>query len=251
MEIGFKIHRIKSCFSTNDLAKELAEKKTVEQGEVVVCDEQTKGRGTQGRKWYSVPDKGFYFSVILFPLRSDLSLLPLTASLAIREAVFRNLNILIHLKWPNDLVYKGIKLGGILCESSFSGLKLNYSIIGIGINVKHKEDDFPDELKRNAVSLEMICKRNIDKGKFLSDLFVHLEKWYQIFLRNEDDKILNEYMDACTYHLGDSLKAVARGKPVSGLFQGLDKQGRIILDINGQEEQFLSGEIRITEKSGD
>jgi BirA family biotin operon repressor/biotin-[acetyl-CoA-carboxylase] ligase len=244
MKIGEKIHRIQTCSSTNDMAKELAES-GAEQGEVVVCEEQTKGKGTKGRTWHSIPGKGLYFSILLFPSRPDLSLLPLTASLAVREGVFNELDMLICLKWPNDLIWDGLKIGGILCESSFSGKRLNYSIIGIGINVKHKKNDFPGRLQNSAGSLEMICRRKIDKDRLMSVICRFLEKWYRTFLKNEDQKILNTYMEASCFHINDKLKAEVKGTPVLGLFKGLNREGKVILEINGREERFLSGEIRI------
>ncbi|MBD3414062.1 MAG: biotin--[acetyl-CoA-carboxylase] ligase [Candidatus Aminicenantes bacterium] len=251
MEIGKKIHRIKSCPSTNDLAKELA-KKGAQQGEVVVCDEQTRGKGTKGRIWHSVSGKGLCFSVLLFPSRSDLSLLPLAASVAVKDAVFQSLGILIELKWPNDLVYKGRKIGGILCESCFSGKKLNHSIVGIGINVKQSEDDFPADLQKNAGSLEMIIQKDIDKDQLLQSVCCELGKWYQRFLKNKDDHILKQYLEACPYHINDLLNANARGKPVTGLFKGLDKEGKMILEVKGKEKRFLSGELNIRDiKRGD
>jgi BirA family transcriptional regulator, biotin operon repressor / biotin---[acetyl-CoA-carboxylase] ligase len=247
MKIGGKLHRFKSCSSTNDLAKYLAGKQA-EQGEVVVCDEQTKGKGTQRRTWYSMPGKGLYFSVILFPSRSDLSLLPFTGALAVREAVLNELNVLIELKWPNDLVCEGRKIGGILCESSFSGKKLNHTIIGIGINVKHKQLDFPKELGKSAGSLEMMAHIDIDKNQLLLSICSCLEKWYQNYLDYRDDDILKKYLEASHYQIDDELKGEAKGNPVTGLFKGLDRKGKIVLDVKGRKERFLSGEIRIKKR---
>ena len=244
MKIGGKVHRFKSCSSTNDLAKDLA-KKQAEQGEVVVCDEQTRGKGTRRRTWYSIPGKGLYFSVILFPSRLDLSLLPLTASLAVRDAVFKELNILISLKWPNDLMWERLKIGGILCESSFSGKKLNHSVIGIGINVRHKQIDFPPELRKAAGSLEMIYQKHIDLTKLLLAVFGSMERWYRAFNRNEDPKILRKYLEASYFCIGDELMVESEGSSFLGFFRGLDSKGRILLDINGKKRRFLSGEIRV------
>ncbi len=249
MEIGSKIHRIKSCSSTNVVARELAEK-GAEEGEVVVCGEQTKGKGTQGRRWFSMPDKGLYFSVVLFPLRSDLSVLPLAVSLGVREAIFSHWGVPTKLKWPNDLVCEGLKIGGVLCESSFSGKKLNYSVAGIGINVKQNKDDFPGELKKSAASLEMFSQKDIDREILLSAICCCLENWYKTFLKRKDEEILREYLKVSSYQKGDLLKAEAKERSLSGRFKGLDREGKIVLEIEGNEERFLSGEITIKEKLG-
>ena len=116
MRIGVKIHRIKSCPSTNDAAKELAMAGGKE-GTVIISEEQTRGKGTRGRNWYSARKKGIYLSVILHPSRPNISLLPLMAGLAVNEAIFSTLDIRTKLKWPNDLLLDNRKFCGILTET--------------------------------------------------------------------------------------------------------------------------------------
>jgi BirA family biotin operon repressor/biotin-[acetyl-CoA-carboxylase] ligase len=139
MEIGAKIVRVESCPSTNDLAKELALSGEKE-GTVVISEEQTQGKGTKGRSWFSARRKGLYLSVILTPPSPKISLLPLVAGLAVSDAVFSTVGIRTSLKWPNDLVWEGKKLGGLLCESGYLGNRVNYVILGLGLNVSHGKD---------------------------------------------------------------------------------------------------------------
>jgi len=158
MEIGAKINRIKSCSSTNDLAKEMA-LSGEEEGTVVISEEQTKGRGMKGRKWYSARRKGIYLSVILRPPHSNISLLPLVAGLAVTDAVFDSAGLRIKLRWPNDLIWGKKKLGGILCEGGFLGDRINYAILGIGLNVNHGRGDFPEEIRHQATSLKLYQRK--------------------------------------------------------------------------------------------
>ena len=85
----------------------------------------------------------------------------LTAGLAARDAVEKSAGVEARLKWPNDLLWEGRKLGGILCESAFTGVDLDFSVVGIGINVGQKKDDFPVELRDRAVSLRQASGRSV------------------------------------------------------------------------------------------
>ncbi len=135
-----------TCVSTNDVAKALAAE-GADDGTVVVADEQTGGRGTKGRGWHSAPGLGLYASVILRPGRSDIALIPAMAGVAVAEAVRAAAGIEARLKWPNDIVWRGKKLGGILSESAFRGDEVGYVVVGIGLNLRHRRADFPADIR--------------------------------------------------------------------------------------------------------
>ena len=155
MKIGERIHYVPTCTSTNDMAKDLADF-GVPEGTVVLAEEQTSGKGRYRRHWFSSPGKGLYLSVILRPKQPEISLLTLSAGLAVAEALRDVLGVKVCLKWPNDLLWEGKKLGGILSESSYFGQKLNYVVVGIGLNISHSEEDFPPGLRDSAISLKQI-----------------------------------------------------------------------------------------------
>jgi BirA family biotin operon repressor/biotin-[acetyl-CoA-carboxylase] ligase len=243
MEIGARIKRIKSCPSTNDLAKELA-LAGEEEGTVVLAEEQTMGRGMKGRKWHSARGKGAYLSVILRPPQSSISFLPLVAGLAVADAVFNSVGLRIRLRWPNDLVWGNKKLGGILCESGFSGDKANYVILGIGLNLNHGRDDFPEEIRDHATSLKLISKANTDKNILLRNLWPALNRWYVGFLREEEEKIIRNFQENSILPLGmEIILATERGE-IHGIYRGIDTQGGLILDSRGKIKSFFSAEIK-------
>jgi BirA family biotin operon repressor/biotin-[acetyl-CoA-carboxylase] ligase len=219
MEIGVKIIRVKSCPSTNDLAKELA-LAGEEEGTVVIAEEQTKGRGMKGRKWHSTRKKGIYLSVILRPPHSNIALLPLVAGLAVADAVFNSVGMRVKLRWPNDLVWGKKKLGGILCESGFSGSKANYVILGIGLNLNHGRDDFPEEIRDQATSLKLISKEDMDKNFLLGNLSI--------------------------LPPGKEITLVSESGDVPGVYRGIDTQGGLILESRGKRRAFFSAEIKTT-----
>jgi BirA family biotin operon repressor/biotin-[acetyl-CoA-carboxylase] ligase len=243
MDIGAKIFRVKSCPSTNDLAKELA-LSGEEEGTVVISDEQTKGRGMKGRKWHSARKKGIYLSVILRPPHSNISLLPLVAGLAVTDAVFNSVGLRVKLRWPNDLIWGKKKLGGILCEGGFSGDRINYAILGIGLNINHGRDDFPEEIRHQATSLELISKEDVDEDILLKNLWHALNQWYGRFLQNEKDKIVCHFQENSILPLGKEITLVTESGEVSGVYGGIHSQGSLILESQGKRKSFFSAEIK-------
>lgn len=243
MEIGVKIHRIKSCPSTNDLAKELAilgEK----EGTVVIAEEQTRGKGTRGRSWYSARKKGFYLSVILHPSRPNISLLPLAAGLSVNEAVHNTLGIKTRLKWPNDIIWGEKKLGGILCESGFFGNKVHYAVLGIGLNVSHEEYDFPEDIRDQATSLKLIVKKSVNENLLLKNLWYALNHWYGHFSDGEVEEIVSVFQQHSVISLEKEITLITGEGEISGIYKGIDSHGGLILETQGERKSFFSAEIK-------
>lgn len=243
MNIGAKIVRVKSCPSTNDLAKDLILSGEKE-GTVVLAEEQTGGKGTKGRSWHSPRGKGLYLSIILYPSLPDVSLLPLVAGLAVSDALLSSLSLAIELDWPNDLVWEGKKLGGILCESGYSGNRVNYVILGIGLNVSHSEEDFPEEIRQQAISLKRITGEDPDEKRLLEGLWTALDQWYGLFLRKKTDRITRTFMERCALPLGKEVILVTDKEEISGIYRGVNHQGGLILESGGRKKVHFSAEIR-------
>ena len=243
MEIGAKIYWIKSCPSTSDLAKELVHE-GAEEGTVVIADEQTKGRGMKGRSWYSAKKKGLYISCILRPEKTNISLIPLMAGLAVSEAIFEMLGLRVKLKWPNDLVWEKKKLGGILCETGFLGSRANYSILGIGLNISHRSEDFPEDIRASATSLRIITKKDIDERALLEKLWRALNHWYRLFCQGEGGRIISAFQEDSIVPLGKELTLVTQEGDISGAYIGIDSDGGLILEINGERKSFFAAEIK-------
>ena len=243
MKIGAKIVRVKSCPSTNDLAKDLALSGEKE-GTVVISEEQTRGKGTKGRSWFSARRKGLYLSVILSPPSPEISLLPLVAGLAVSDAVFSSAGVRIGLKWPNDLVWEGKKLGGFLCESGYLGNRVNYVILGLGLNVSHGKDDFPEDIRPNAVSLRLITKEDTDEKVLLENLWKALNHWYRQFVQGKREHIINAFQERSALPLGSEVTLDVNGEEISGVYKGINPQGGLVLEKEGKEKAFFSAEIK-------
>jgi len=244
MNIGGKIMRFSSLPSTNDLAKELAARGEPE-GTVVIADEQTKGRGRKGRSWYSAPKLGLYASVIFRPPRSELSLLPLISGLAVREFISANFGLNLRLKWPNDLIWEGKKLGGLLLESCFSGATPVYAILGIGLNVGHSADDFPPELKEQAISLRLACGRDVTPEELLPLLWPRLNFWYKAFLERRDEMIVQTFEANHLFARGEEIKVEVEGRVIQGRLAGFNLEGALCLITPQGKMSFTAGEVSL------
>lgn len=241
MIIGHRIHRVETCTSTNDLARDMADQGVAE-GTAVLAAEQTQGRGVNGRSWFSGRGKGLYLSVILRPPPSNLSLLPLAAGLGIREALAKK-GIRIRLKWPNDLVWRRKKLGGILCEGCFVGNRLSYVILGLGLNVHHEKQDFPEPLRASAVSLRMITRRSPDEEGLLTELWRALDRWYRLFVGGSHEEIVRAFERHSTFSLGERIVLASEGGKIGGIFRGLEINGALRLESGGQVRSFLAAQV--------
>lgn len=243
MEIGAIIHKVKSCSSTNDLAKKMAVKGAGE-GTVIIAKRQTKGRGTKGRTWYSAENKGLYASIILRPEEHSLSLIPLMAGLAVREAIFEATGIHIGLRWPNDLIWGECKLGGILCESGFKGDHPSYVILGIGLNLSHKKKEFPEAIRSISTSLKLITKKDVDREGFLQNLWKALNHWYQLFCRGQGLKIIRSFEEGSVFTKGQKIMLQSQKGHITGIYKGVDSQGGLVLEEGGKDKAYFSAEIK-------
>jgi BirA family transcriptional regulator, biotin operon repressor / biotin---[acetyl-CoA-carboxylase] ligase len=243
MEIGAIVQKVETCTSTNDLAKKLAEE-GADEGTVVVAEKQTKGRGTKGRSWQSATGKGLYASVVLRPKQKDISLLPLMAGVACAEAVRRAAGLEVGLKWPNDIVWRKKKLGGILCESSFLGDAVVYAVLGLGLNVNQKRSDFPEDLRPIATSLRLALKKEADRDALERILWQALDRWYGIFSQGKKEEIIRAYEAYLIISIGTVISVAKEDGALSGVFLGIDSRGRFRLEKNGREIVLSPAEIQ-------
>lgn len=164
--------------STQKVAKELAEK-GIENGTIVITDNQLNGIGTHDRKWYSEKDKNLLFTVIIYPKCSIKELEGLTVGIAkcMVDAVEDLYGYMLEIKMPNDIVYNNKKMGGILTQITTNGEKIRHLLIGIGLNVNG--DSFNTEIKNIATSLKKEFGGEFSKEKILSNFCSRLENYFK------------------------------------------------------------------------
>lgn len=252
MRIGDSIRMLETCSSTNDIANELALQGEPE-GTVVLAEEQTKGRGTKGRDWFSPRGKGLYASVILRPLKRDMSLLPLAAGVAVREALLGVFGLFTRLRWPNDVLYGREKIGGILCEGSFLGNRVSHMILGIGVNLNQTRREFPREFRKDAVSVRMALGKTVSRDRLLPLLWDELDIWYREFLRGREARIVAAFEDRSVFSPGDTLEVSLGERAITGAYSGIDERGRLVLQSGGRTRALLAAEVsgvKILHKEG-
>lgn len=246
MIIGRKILSFPALPSTMDLAKELA-LQGEEEGTVILAAEQTKGRGTKGRSWYSAPGLGLYASVILRPQREEISLLPLLAGVAVREAMVEIAKLDIYLKWPNDLIFLQKKMGGLLLESEYFGSALGWVILGIGINVNHETNDFPLELRSRAISLRIALGHPLSLEKLQPVLWEKLDFWYHVFGAGKDEMIIREFTSHHLWPRGTPLEVDNGFKVYRGRLAGFNPSGALLLATADGVVALTAGEVSLRE----
>ncbi|HEX5358905.1 MAG TPA: biotin--[acetyl-CoA-carboxylase] ligase, partial [Candidatus Nitrosotalea sp.] len=160
--IGRKIYYFETIDSTQNFALELA-KRPHENGSVVIADRQTQGRGRLNRKWVS-PKGGIWMSILLRPNfePSYTSLFPMATSLALAVSIEKTLKIKTELKWPNDVTIKGNKVAGILIDASVESNKIDYLIIGIGINFKINPGTVSKSIKQKKYGIATLISKSQD-----------------------------------------------------------------------------------------
>lgn len=226
--------------STNDDAAAAA-KAGAAHGALFGAETQTRGRGRRGSEWLSTPGAGLWVSVLLRPeLSAELGPgLALCAGLAVRAAVAKRVAATVLVKWPNDVLADGRKLGGILVESQISGGKLTNVVVGIGINVTQTE--FPDPLSKIATSLALLSATDSAREPLLADVLSSLE----IEVERLTSQGMAGIAEALRPHdalLGRRLRVEA----VEGTGAGIDTSGRLLVrSSNGQLRSLASGHIEL------
>lgn len=241
--IGREILYFPELDSTNTYAKTLAPEDAPE-GVAVIAGRQTAGRGRMDRSFQSPADKGLYLSVLLWPNLPPQRLLPVTAlaGVALCRAVERLCGLRPGLKWPNDPVLNGRKLCGILTERTGRG----GLVIGIGVNVSQRPEDFSPEVAALATSLEQALGAPVSRAALAARLLEELDAMYQALLEDRLDGYRAAYRRLCV-NLGRQVRLI--GPDGSGeTAQALDVDGDfglVVRDGAGSVRTVRSGEVSV------
>lgn len=248
--MGKTLHHFQTLDSTNSKAYELAFH-GAEEGEVVITESQTKGRGRLERSWYSPPFLNLYLSVILRPKipPQQASLLTLLAAIATADAIKQVSGLSPLIKWPNDVLLRDRKVAGLLNEIHSEMDRIHFVILGIGVNLNMEEKDFPKEIQSTATSLRMEIGRPISRKEFLQSLLSELEAWYTIFIKQGGQIILNAWRERAQIK-GREVRVSSFGETLLGRAVDIDSDGALILETeNGSQRRVLAGDLEYSEKS--
>ncbi len=232
-----------SVESTNELAKKLAYDGAAD-GTIVIAEEQTGGKGRLARNFFSPKEKGLWFSVILRPqcLPKDAPKFTLMAAVAVARAM-EKFNLRAGIKWPNDILFDGKKLVGILTEMSAEIGHVNYIVIGIGINVNVRREEFPADIREIATSLSEMAGKNLNRVEFFRAVLEELDKLYIENNFDEVFKIWRKY----NITLGEKVTVLSAesGEIFTGLAVDIDAEGALIVDSGGEKKIVYAGDVSI------
>ena len=225
--------------STNAYAKR---KKDLPDGTVFIAKKQTNGRGRCGRVWQSEDDNALYMSILLKPdIKPDkISAITLVFGLAVCNALKKYANI--GIKWPNDVVLNNKKLAGILCEMSANEEKVEYVVLGVGVNVNNKS--FPDEIKNIATSLKLQNSKDYEIKEIANDILNEFNALYENFKSEGLGNILNLYKSCCIT-LSKDVKVVMNAEETDAYALDITDDGGLLVRIDGEEKVIVSGEASI------
>jgi len=240
--IGKKIVSLEETVSTNAVAFRMAED-GAEEGSVVIAEFQSDGKGRLGRKWVSPPGVNLYCSIILRPPIQPVAAPQLTflSVIAVARAIEQVTPLQTRIKWPNDLLIDGKKVAGLLNEMSAETDKVNFVILGIGVNLNMTREQFPDNLRHPATSLLMESGVKVDRTVFTRVMLQELDNLYGTFLREGYAPARREWLERS--RLEGAMVTVTDNNVVrSGRVAGIDEYGALLLDSG---EQILSGDVAI------
>ncbi|MBI5956301.1 MAG: biotin--[acetyl-CoA-carboxylase] ligase [Chloroflexi bacterium] len=232
--------------STNDLARELASRGAPE-GTLVVADEQTAGRGRLGRRWLAPAGTSILLSVLYRPAwtTSEAFRLTMACSLGTAEAVKAITGLEARIKWPNDILVNGKKVGGILAELGWEGERLSYAVVGLGLNVNWDVTTCP-EIARTATSLSIEAKKPIDRQGLLKAIVEAVDRCYALCLSGKSEELRGDW----ERHL-DTLNKIVTIETEAGRVQGqalgVDAEGALLVrDGQGQAQRITVGDVVVS-----
>lgn len=243
--IGRKIVFKEYVDSTNSLAYRMALEGEPE-GTCIIAETQKSGRGRLSRKWHSPVGKNLYLSIIVRPRIHPTRVPPITflSSLAVSDTIQTITGTTPTLKWPNDVLINGKKISGTLLELSTEADMVRFVVVGIGFNVNVKETELDNEIRDKATSLFMETKKHFERAYVCGILLGNFEKYYKLFIQSGEEEILRLWEERSQIK-GKHLEISQMGEHYSGTAEGIDKDGAILLRINGTIKKIIAGDVGI------
>lgn len=248
MDESWLIHKVyyyEQVESTNTTAKQLAEQ-GAPSGSLVIAESQRAGKGRRGKGWISPKGSGIWMSLILKPDLNPLSasMLTLVAALAVSRGIDMAAGMETQIKWPNDIIFKGKKICGILTEMSSELDHIHYIVTGIGINVNITE--LPDELKMIATSCYLATGRQINRVELIGCIMKEMKYYYELFMIQHD---LSLFLDQYHQRLANKdkeVKVIGQTEGYQGVARGITETGELLVEMeDGSIRKVISGEVSV------
>ena len=240
---GKHIYHFFKVDSTNRVGLDLGHAGEPE-GAVILAEEQTAGRGRAGRNWHSERAAGIYVTVLLRPKLAPVQapLLTILAGLAARSAIEAQTGVAIDLKWPNDLMVQGKKVGGVLTEMHAEPAQVRFVIVGMGINVN--QEKFVGELASVATSLRAASGKQQSRLELLVRLLREFENDYNRFLREGAASVVERFAAVSSYAQGKRVRVSNGRETFTGTTAGMGPEGLLhVKRDDGQVVPVIAGDV--------
>lgn len=241
--VGTDIRIMQTVDSTNDEIKRLAHS-GVSEGVLVAADIQTAGRGRLSRSWYS-QSGGVYFSFMLKPelAPSDVAAITLAAGYSVCLVIRRLTGCDARIKWPNDIIIGNKKICGILTEMEAQTDRVDFVVIGIGINVN--QEQFDEEMSQKATSLFLETGKKIDRNLVLAEVSKSLDKAMKSYLLSISLDDMKQFKQICAT-LGRRVSVERNGNHIEGTAVDIFPTGELIIKTDdGKKLPIFSGEVSV------
>lgn len=243
-ELGRTMTHLDEVDSTNTYGRKMT-RDDAPHGTLIVAEHQTGGRGRSGRQWHSAPGEALQFSLLIRPPLSPARAALITQIAAAAGAVaLEKLGVDCLIKWPNDLLIDGRKICGILTEMSCELDRIDWIIMGVGINVN--QQSFPDDLKQKTTSLHIITNKPQNRAKLLASFLNAFEPLYQDYLAHPDGPQCLEICRSKSALTGKVIAYEQAGRLIEATVLDIDTEGRLLVrHHDGSKEALLSGEVHL------
>ena len=243
--IGKRVYYFDKIDTTQNFATKIASKDN-ENGTVIIAKKQTGGRGRMKRKWKS-PVGGIWMSIIIHP-KFDVTyttLVPIATSLALSLAIEKILKIKPELKWPNDVTLKGKKVAGMLIDTSILSNKIEYMVLGIGINFKIKPNELANSIKKtpNFYGVATLTKKNERVSPLIQQFLQELENVFQMIDSGRIKKIKNDWTKRSST-IGKNISIITDTGNLHGKALKIDSDGGLIVSKGKNIQRILVGDIK-------
>jgi len=243
------IIKLNAIDSTNSYLKELAQKSTLDTFTVIVANHQNSGRGQLGTTWVSEDGKNLTFSILIgfkdFKIQ-DQFYLSMAVSLGLISALRRFISVSLKIKWPNDILAEKDKIAGILIENILRGAFINYSIIGIGLNVN--QEIFPSDIE-NVSSLKKIAGVVFNKEELLFEILNSIKENVKFIENGAFEDLKKMYLTELYKINTPAMFQDNKGVVFLGKIISVDKNGRLVVELeNETTRKFNLKEIKFASR---
>ncbi len=242
--LGLQVMVLDQIDSTNREAMRQAES-GAEEGLVIIANEQTDGRGRLGRNWYTAGEDALAISILLRPdiAPEHVPQLSLLTAVALHRALVRHVPD-IRIKWPNDLLFHGAKIAGILTEMRAEPGRVHAVVLGIGLNIRQPLEGWPKEITQRVTDLTTAAGIPVSRLHIAADLIEALDECYDTYLSHGFTRIREWWWEAHAAS-GQMVRAHGHSGYVEGIAEALDEDGALLMRVDGELQRFVAGDIEL------